>query len=91
MRHGETLIENIVNEAMHEILESADFDRLLDDCSTAKAGLYMKAINNEGEPASEDLGGVKVSEKTANHVFEEHLREVTGVEEDELFRKRMFM
>jgi hypothetical protein len=76
---------------MHEILESAEFDRLLDDCSTAKAALYMKSINNEGEPAIEDLEGTKVSEKNANQVYEEHLREVTGVEEDELFRKRMFM
>ena len=40
-----------MNEAMHDILESADFDKLLDDCSTARAGLYLKAINNEGEPA----------------------------------------
>lgn len=51
MRNGESLVENIVNEAMHDILESSDFDKLLDDCSTARAGLYMKAINDEGEPA----------------------------------------
>jgi hypothetical protein len=30
-------------------------------------------------------------EDTAKAVYEKHLREVTGVEEDELFRKRMFM
>jgi hypothetical protein len=30
-------------------------------------------------------------EDTARAVYEKHLREVTGVEEDELFRKRMFM
>jgi len=34
-RKGETLIENIVNEAMHEILESDEFDKLLNDCTTA--------------------------------------------------------
>ena len=40
---------------MHDILESSDFDKLLDDCATSRAGLYMKAINDEGEPAAEDL------------------------------------
>jgi len=65
VRHGESLIENIVNEAMHDILESADFDKLLDDCSTARAGLYLKAINDEGEPAIEDLASQTVSEEAA--------------------------
>ena len=65
VRHGESLIENIVNEAMHDILESADFDKLLDDCSTARAGLYLKAINDEGEPAIEDLASQIVSEEAA--------------------------
>lgn len=32
-RRSESLIENVVNEAMHDILESADFDKLLDDCT----------------------------------------------------------
>jgi hypothetical protein len=34
-RKGEILIENIVNEAMHEILVSDEFDKLLNDCTTA--------------------------------------------------------
>ena len=46
MREGESLIENIVNEAMHDIIESAEFDKLLDECSQAKAGLYATAITN---------------------------------------------
>ena len=91
VRQGESLIENIVNEAMHDILESEDFDRLLDDCSTSRAGLYLKAINNEGEPASEDLLGKPTDEETARQAYEEHLREVSGAEEDERARKRMFM
>ena len=90
-RQGESLVENIVNEAMHDILESSEFDRLLDDCSSARAGLYLNAINNEGEPAEEDLLGEPVAHEDAHAAYEEHLREVSGVEEDELFRKRMFM
>lgn len=54
-REGESLIENIVNEAMHDILESDEFEGLLDGCVTAKAGLYNCAITNEAEPAKEDL------------------------------------
>jgi len=90
-RQGESLIENIVNEAMHDILESDEFDKLLDDSSNARAGLYCKAINNEGEPAVEDLNGQPVSDESARQAYEEHLRDVSGVDEDELFRKRMFM
>ena len=55
VRKGESLIENIVNEAMHEILESDEFDKLMNDCSTAQAGLYSAAITNQAEPAEEDL------------------------------------
>jgi len=35
------------------------------------------------------MGGVKPAEKLA--VYEENLRELTGVDDDELFRKWMFM
>lgn len=31
-REGETLIENILHEAIHDILESDDIDRVLEDC-----------------------------------------------------------
>ena len=80
---------------MHDILESADFDKLLEDCTSSRAGLYLHAINNEAEPeAVEDVVADDrrdQGEDTARAVYEKHLREVTGVEEDELFRKRMFM
>jgi hypothetical protein len=46
VREGESLIENVVNEAMHEILESDEFDKLLDECGVAKAGLYSNSITN---------------------------------------------
>jgi len=55
LREGESLIENVVNEAMHDILESDDFDNLLDDCYQSKAGLYASSITNEAEPSAEDL------------------------------------
>jgi hypothetical protein len=46
VREGESLIENICNEAMHDILESEEFDKLIDDASEAKAGLYAPAVTN---------------------------------------------
>lgn len=55
LREGESLIENIVNEAMHDILESDEFDRLLDESNKAKAGIYERSITNEAAPAEEDL------------------------------------
>ena len=53
LREGESLIENIVNEAMHDILESDEFDRLLDESNQAKAGIYESSITNEAAPAEE--------------------------------------
>lgn len=52
-REGESLIENIVNDAIHEILESDDFDNLLDDANQAKAGLFAPAITNQAAPSTE--------------------------------------
>lgn len=101
VREGETLIENIVNEAMHEILESDEFDKLLDDCVTAKAGLYANTITNEAEPSQEDLiqrdivalknDKMQQSFNKPATVYEEELKEVSGVDDNELFRKRMFL
>ena len=55
LREGESLVENIVNETMHDILESDEFDRLLDESNQMKAGLYGSSVTNEAEPAQEDL------------------------------------
>jgi hypothetical protein len=102
IREGEGLIENIVNEAMHDILESEEFDKLLDDCTVAKAGLYESAITNEAEPSKEDVIQENESIRPSSQerkssynkpavVYEEELKEVSGVDDGELFRKRMFM
>ena len=55
VRDGESLIENIVNEAMHDILESDEFDMLLDEQNQAKAGLYEPNITNQAMPSKEDI------------------------------------
>lgn len=107
LREGESLIENIVNEAMHDILESDEFDKLLDESNQAKAGIYESAITNEAAPAEEDTQyveevkryGSSISAMQPNHVhlnkpgeaYEEELKEVSGINGEELFRKRMYM
>lgn len=40
---------------MHDILESDEFDKLLEDCTTAKAGLYSYTVTDEAEPSKEDM------------------------------------
>ena len=54
VREGESLIENIVHEAMHDILESDEFDKLFEESNQGKAGLYEASVTNEAAPAEED-------------------------------------
>ena len=103
LREGESLVENIVNEAMHDILESDEFDKLLDESNQQKAGIYQSAITDQAAPAEEDV--VMPREEKADQsmsqdivilnkpgqAYEEELKEVSGVNGDELFRKRMYM
>ena len=105
LREGESLIENIVNEAMHDILESDEFDKLMDESNQAKAGIYESAITDEAAPAEEDLA---LEEEKKEHLaqpesnplvhlnkpgqaYEQELLEVSGVNGEELFRKRMYI
>jgi hypothetical protein len=89
------LIENIINEAMHDILEGSEFNGLLDECSSAKAGLYNTSITNQAEPALEDdLVQLAPSEDPVNKptiVYEEEIKELADVDNSELFRKRMLL
>ena len=105
LREGESLIENIVNEAMHDILESEEFDKLMDESNQAKAGIYESAITDEAAPAEEDLmlaeekkeHSDQPSDSPAVHLnkpgsaYEQELLEVSGVNGEELFRKRMYI
>ena len=103
MREGESLIENIMNEAMNDILESDEFDKLLDDCSQAKAGIYASAITNHGIPSTESValdtererGQIEETKEVflnrPGAAYEDELKEVSGMDDSELFRKRMFM
>lgn len=104
MREGESLIENIVNEAMHDILESDEFDKLLEESNQTKASVYEAAITNEAAPAEEDLKLGEEQKKSAGNIsqdvvhlnkpgeaYEDEIKDVSGINGEELFRKRMYM
>lgn len=80
---------------MHDILEGSEFNGLLDECSSAKAGLYNTSITNQAEPALEDdLVQLAPSEDPVNKpaiVYEEEIKELADVDNSELFRKRMLL
>jgi len=97
VRDGESLIENILNEAMHEILESDEFDKLLDDQSQAKAGLYEPTITDQAMPDKEDqimaLEGEskelskgdesdRVYDITQGQVYEDQIKKVFDIDDD---------
>ena len=63
-REGETLIENILMEAMHDILEGDEIDKLLDDCSKRPACIYGNNVDNAIAPSFTHLGTGYVSEQT---------------------------
>ena len=52
-RDGENLMENILHEALHDILESNDFDAMLDSCHESHTGIYASSITNQARPAKE--------------------------------------
>jgi hypothetical protein len=49
-REGDTLIENILLEAMHDVLEGDEIDKLLDDCCKNPPSIYGVNINNIDSP-----------------------------------------
>jgi len=94
-REGEFLVENVLLEAVHDILESEELDNLLDECEKKPPFLIGPSINNQDPPSCEDLsvGLPQTTTQFANQngwAFEEELKEVTGMDDREIFRKRMF-
>lgn len=49
-REGESLIENVLMEAMHDILEGDEIDKVLDDCSKQPPSVYVNCIDNDEAP-----------------------------------------
>jgi hypothetical protein len=95
-REGESLMENIITEAMNDILESEELDQLLDNLEKKPSTLYEPAVENLDPPSCEDLGITLVNTDTKYvnqnaEPYEEELKELTGFEDKDLFRKRMFM
>lgn len=101
-KETETLVDNFVLEAIHEILESEDLDKVLTDCEQRPGCLMSTHITNDKPPGFEVLAKAlpEVEEtnfrnqNTAN--YEEELMRTSGLDqveggEQEVFRKRMFL
>lgn len=63
-KEGESLFENILSEAMHDILESDELDNLIDELEKRPAGLLTDV--NDDEPANCDLINQEVVGKETN-------------------------
>ena len=95
-REGDSLIANICMEAMHEILESGDLDKVLEDCEKRPSCLYGHNIDDQKPPGFETMQAqYEAEERTFSNQncwkHEEELKQVSGMNDAELFRKRMFM
>lgn len=54
-KEGESLVENIIMEAVHDILESDEIDKLFDDYEKRPVTLFHPAINNQNAPSCDNL------------------------------------
>ncbi len=89
-------MENIITEAMHDILESDELEALFDNCENRPAQLYGPAINNQDPPSCDELSTELVDPATKfmnqnSEPHEEELRDVTGMDDTEIFKKRMYL
>ena len=81
---------------MHDVLEGDEIDKLLDDCSKNPPCLYGVNVNSYASPGFDTLGlsYVPTATKYTNQyfqAFENDLVKSSGMNEQEIFRKRMFL
>ena len=101
-KETETLVDNFVLDAIHEILESEDLDKALTDCEQRPPCLMSTHITNEKPPGFEVLAkALPEAEETTfrnqnTAKYEEELMVTSGLDQieggdQEVFRKRMFL
>lgn len=54
-KEGESLVENILMEVVHDILESDEIDKLFDECEKKPVSLFHPTINNQDPPSCDNL------------------------------------
>ena len=80
-------------EAVHDILESDDLNRLLDNTASKPADLFVQSVENEPAPEHVREELVQSDKQYSNQnglKYEEELRQRTAMDDSEIFRKRMF-
>lgn len=63
-RDGESLIENILNEAIHDILEGDEVDRVFEDCFQKPSSLEPYHVNDVDPPNFNDIATYFYAEET---------------------------
>jgi len=87
------VLENVLMEAVHDILESDDLNRLLDNTASKPADLFVQSVENEPAPERVREELVQSDKQYSNQNglnYEEELRQRTAMDDSEIFRKRMF-
>jgi hypothetical protein len=54
-REGDTLMENIVFDAVHEILESSEMDQLFDDLDKQPPSLQARGVPDSKRPGFNEI------------------------------------
>lgn len=95
-REGESLIENVLLEAMHEIFEGDEIDKLIDETFKKPSGIYGTYADNDNPPSFTYIPyhpEIETPKYVNQHiaVIEEDLKERSGMNDQEIFRKRMFL
>ncbi len=95
-REGDTLMENIITEAMHDILESDELEDMLDAFETYPAPIIGPTIEGQQAPSCNNISEELVETQMQyvnqnNEPLEAELKELTGMDDTEIFKKRMYL
>jgi hypothetical protein len=91
------MIENILNEAIHDILEGDEVDRVFDDCYQRPTCLEQYHLNDKNPPSFSDINNnyflpEETKYQNQHHsAIEEELKLVSNMGDEEIFKKRMFL
>jgi hypothetical protein len=91
----EPLLENILSDVVHDILESEDINCLFDKIENEPPELFG-CLDNDDPPSqvylSNELVATDHELATKNsEIYEKQLKNLTGLEDKELSRKRLYV
>ena len=90
------MLENILIDTVHDVIEGAEFDTMIDRCAHRPPGLFKFNTSDDNAPNCNDITGELPVDmpKYKNQYpekLEQELIQSSGQDEKEIFRKRMFL